>query len=115
MRMATQRELELIPLSTEARQVVRELRRQLGFSRATLEQRAKVGTDYLKHLEGGRHPSVEATRLRRVVQVLQHATARGQVTAQLSTRLARVVKAVMPPATSAPGRATPARKRSGRS
>src|SRR5215468_2251862 len=115
MCMATQRELELIPLSAEARQVVRELRMQLGLSRATLEQRAKVGTDYLKHLEGGRHPSVEGTRLRRVVQVLQHATARGQVSAQLSARLARVVKAVMPSEKSAPGRVTSARKRSGRS
>src|ERR1700751_4534090 len=111
--MATQGELELIPLSAEARQVVRELRGQLGLSRATLEHRAKVGTDYLKHLEGGRHPSVEATRLRRVVQVLQHATVRGQVSAQLTTRLARVVKAVRPPEKSAHGHATPARKRSG--
>jgi predicted transcriptional regulator len=94
--MATQSELELIAVSAEMRQVVRELRMQLGVSRSTLEQRAKVGTDYLKHLEGGRHPSVEATRLRRVVGVLQQVAAREKVSAQLNARLARVVKAVTP-------------------
>src|SRR5215831_7250097 len=94
--MATQRGLEFIAVSAEMRQVVRDLRMQLGVSRSTLEQRAKVGTDYLKHLEGGRHPSVEATRLRRVVGVLHQAAAREKVSAQLNARLVRVVKAVTP-------------------
>jgi predicted transcriptional regulator len=92
--MATQTGPEFIAVSADARRVVREVRTQLGLSRATLEQRAKVGTDYLKHLELGRHPTVEATRLRRVVRALQQAAARGQVPAQLATRLARVIKAV---------------------
>jgi predicted transcriptional regulator len=92
--MATHTGPEFIAVSADARRVVREVRTQLGLSRATLEQRAKVGTDYLKHLELGRHPTVEATRLRRVVRVLQQAAARGQVPAQMTTRLARVVKAV---------------------
>src|ERR1700745_2610818 len=86
--MATQRGLEFIAVSAEMRQVVRDLRMQLGLSRSTLEQRAKVGTDYLKHLEGGRHPRVEATRLRRVVEVLQQAAAREKLSAQLNARRA---------------------------
>ena len=92
--MATSTGVELIAVSPEARRVLRELRTQLGLSRATIEQRAHVGTDYMKHLESSRHPSLEATRLRRVVQVLQQTAARRQVSAQLTTRFARVVKAV---------------------
>ena len=80
--MATHTGPELIAVSAEARRVIRELRTQLELSRATLEQRAKVGTDYIKRLELGRHPSVDARRLRRVLQVLQQAAPRGQVSAQ---------------------------------
>lgn len=113
--MATQRGLEFIAVSAEMRQVVRELRMQLGVSRATLEQRAKVGTDYLKHLEGGRHPSVEATRLRRVVGVLQQAATRARVPVQLSARLARVVKAITASNKAREKRSAPARQPSKRS
>ena len=95
--MATKTRPELIRVSNEARRVVRELRTQLGLSRRTVEKRAKVGTDYLKRLELGQHPSVEATRLRRVLQILQQAAARGQVAAPLTARLARVVKATTQP------------------
>jgi predicted transcriptional regulator len=113
--MATQRGLEFIAVSAEMRQVVRDLRKQLGVSRSTLEQRAKVGTDYLKHLEGGRHPSVEVTRLRRVIGVLQQAAAREKVPVQLNARLARVVKAVTPSSKATEKRSAPARKQSKRS
>ena len=113
--MATQSGLELIAVSAEMRQVVRELRKQLGLSRSTLEQRAKVGTDYLKHLEGGRHPSVEATRLRRVIGVLQQAAGREKVSAPLSARLARVVKATTPSSRPTEKRSAPARKQNKRS
>ncbi len=113
--MATQSGVELITVSAEIRQVMRELRMQLGVSRSTLEQKAKVGVDYLKHLEGGRHPSVEATRLRRVVGVLQQAATRAKISAQLNARLARVVKAVAPSSKPTAKRATPARKQSKRS
>jgi hypothetical protein len=99
--MATSTGVEVIAVSPEARRVVRELRTQLGLSRATIEQRAHVGTDYMKHLELGRRPSLEATRLRRVVQVLQQAAARRQVSAPLTRRFARVVKAVGQPGKSA--------------
>ena len=99
----------------ELQQVVRDLRIQLGVSRATLEHRAKVGTDYLKHLEGGRHPSVEATRLRRVVGVLQQAAAREKLSTQLNARLARVVKAITPSNKAMEKRSAPARKPSKRS
>ncbi len=104
--MATHTGPELIAISTEARRVIRDLRTQLELSRATLEQRAKVGTDYMKRMELGRHPSVDATRLRRVLQVLQQAATRGQVSAQLTTRLARVVKAVGQSSKSAAARAS---------
>jgi predicted transcriptional regulator len=95
--MVTSTAVELIAVSPEARRVVRELRTQLGLSRATIEKRARVGTDYMKHLESGQYPRLEATRLRRVVQVLQQAAARGQVSVQLTTRFARVVKVVGQP------------------
>jgi transcriptional regulator with XRE-family HTH domain len=77
--------------------VVRETRTLLGLSRATLEQRAKVGTDYVKKFELGRRPSADAARLRRVVQVVQQAAARGQVPTKLTARIARVAKEVAKP------------------
>ena len=99
--MATSPAVELIAVSLEDRRVLRDLRTQLGLSRATIEQRARVGTDYMKHLEFGQYPRLEASRLRRVVQVLQQAAARRQVSADLTQRFARVVKAVGQPGKSA--------------
>ena len=95
--MATHTGPEFIVVPEDTRRVVRELRAQLGLSRATVEKRAKVGTDYIKRLELGRHPNVEATRVRRVLQVMQQAAARGKVSAPLTARLARAVKAVAQP------------------
>ena len=95
--MAPSTGIELIAVSLEGRRALRELRTQLGLSRATLEQRTRVGTDYMKHLESGHYPRLEASRLRRVVQVLQQAAARRQVSADLTRRFARVVKAVGQP------------------
>ena len=95
--MGTKTVPELIRVPEDARRVVREIRTRLGLSRATVEKRAKVGTDYVKRLELGRHPNVEAKRLRRVLQVVQQAAARGQMPAQLTARLARVSKAVAQP------------------
>jgi transcriptional regulator with XRE-family HTH domain len=77
--------------------VVRETRTLLGLSRETLEKRAKVGTDYVKKLELGRRPSAEAARLRRLMQVVQQAAARGAVPAKLTARIARVAKEVAKP------------------
>ena len=99
--MAASTAVELIAVSLEGRRALRDLRTQLGLSRATIEQRARVGTDYMKHLESGHYPRLEATRLRRVVQVLQQAAARGQVPAPLTTRFERVIKAVGQPEKSA--------------
>ena len=99
--MATSPAVELIAVSLEDRRVLRDLRTQIGLSRATIEQRARVGTDYMKHLESGQYPRLEATRLRRVVQVLQQAAARRQGSAPLTRRFARVVKAVGQPGKSA--------------
>ena len=95
--MATSTAVELIAVSLEDRRALRELRTQLGLSRATIEQRARVGTDYMKHLESGQYPRLEVTRLRRVVQVLQQAVARQQVSAPLTRRFARVIKVVGQP------------------
>jgi len=95
--MATHTGPEFITVPADTRRVVRELRTQLGLSRATVEKRAKVGTDYIKRLELGRHANVEATRVRRVLQVMQQAAARGQVSAALTARLVRAVKAVAQP------------------
>ena len=77
--------------------MIRETRTHLGLSRETLEQRAKVGTDYVKKLELGRRQRAEAGRLRRVVQAVQQAAARGEVPAKLTARIARVVKEVAKP------------------
>ena len=99
--MATATAVELIAVSLEDRRALIELRTQLGLSRATIERRARVGTDYMKHLESGQYPRLEATRLRRVVQVLQQAAARRQGSAPLTRRFARVVKAVGQPGKSA--------------
>jgi predicted transcriptional regulator len=92
--MPTKTSPEFVVIPTDARVVMRETRTHLGLSRATVEKRAKVGTDYLKRLEGGRQQHVDAARLRRVLQVLQQAAARGQVPATLTARLARLGKAV---------------------
>jgi len=88
---------EFIVISDEARRVIRETRTHLGLSRETLEQRAKVGTDYVKKLELGRRQRAEAGRLRRVVQAVQQAAARGDVPAKLTARIARVAKEVAKP------------------
>src|SRR5262245_53306338 len=48
--MATPTGPEFITVPADTRRVVRELRTQLGLSRATVEKRAKVGTDYIKRL-----------------------------------------------------------------
>ena len=99
--MATSTAVALIAVSLDDRRALRDLRTQLGLYRATIEQRARVDTDYMKHLESGHYPRLEATRLRRVVQVLQQAAARRQVSAPLTRRFARVVKVVGPPGKSA--------------
>jgi predicted transcriptional regulator len=94
--MPTQTAPEFIAIPEDARKVIRETRTLVGLSRATLEQRAKVGTDYIKKLELGRRPSAEATRLRRVLQVVQQAAARSKAPAVLQARIARALKAIEP-------------------
>lgn len=88
---------EYVEIPEDTRHVVRETRLLAGLSRATLEQRAKVGTDYIKKLELGRRPSADAARLRRVLQVVQQTAARGNAPAKLTARIARVVKAIAKP------------------
>lgn len=95
---------EYVEIPEDTRHVVRETRLLVGLSRTTLEQKAKVGTDYIKKLELGRRPSADAARLRRVLQVIEQAAARSKAPAKLTARIARVVKAV-----AKPGRPTAAR------
>jgi hypothetical protein len=95
--MATKTAPEFVPIPDDARRVIREVRTLVGLSRETVEQRAKVGVDYVKKLELGRRPSAEVTRLRRVLQVVQQAAQRRKAPAPLQARIARVVKAVETP------------------
>jgi transcriptional regulator with XRE-family HTH domain len=95
---------EYVEIPEDTRHVVRETRLLAGLSRVSLEQRAKVGTDYIKKLELGRRPSADAARLRRVLQVVQQAAVRGNAPAKLAARITRVVKAI-----TKPGRPTAAR------
>src|SRR5215470_6240970 len=88
---------EFVVIPDDARRVIREARTHLGLSRTVLEQRAKVGKDYVKKLELGRRQSAEASRLRRVLQVVQQAATKGQVPAKLTARIARAVKEVAKP------------------
>jgi uncharacterized protein with ATP-grasp and redox domains len=51
----------------------------------------------VKKLELGRRQSDEASRLRRVLQVVQQAATKEQVPAKLNARIARAVKEVAKP------------------
>ena len=88
---------EFIVIPEEARRVIRETRTLLGLSRETVEKRARVGTDYIKKLELGRSQSAEASRLRRVLQVVQQAAVRGKAPSKLTARIDRMVKTVAKP------------------
>jgi predicted transcriptional regulator len=68
--MAAKNLPEFVPIPADVRKVVRETRTLVGLSRDMLEQRAKVGTDYIKKLELGRRSSAKVSRLRRVLQVV---------------------------------------------
>ena len=92
--MAAKNLPEFVPIPADVRKVVRETRTLVGLSRDTLEQRAKVGTDYIKKLELGRRPSAEVSRLRRVLEVVQQAATRGKAPAPLQARIERAVKAL---------------------
>ncbi len=96
--MPTAAKPEFITIPEDTRSAIREARTHLGLSRSDVEQKAKVGTDYIKKLELGRSPRAEVGRLRRVLQVVQQAAERGKAPTKLTARLARVAKAVAKPA-----------------
>ncbi len=96
--MPTAAKPEFVVIPADARSAIREARTHLGMSRSDVEQKAKVGTDYIKKLELGRSPRAEVGRLRRVLQVVQQAAERGKAPAKLTARIARVAKAVAKPA-----------------
>jgi ribosome-binding protein aMBF1 (putative translation factor) len=92
--MQTVEKRELVPITEDARRVIREIRGRLGLSRQVLEQRAKLGKGYVKKVELGRTHSAESTRLRRLLQVVQHAAAHGQVPTKVMAGVARALKSV---------------------
>ena len=85
---------EFVTIPQDARSAIRETRNLVGLSRTVLEQRAKVGTDYIKKLELGRSQKAEIGRLRRVLQVVQQAAAKGKAPTKLTARIDRALKAV---------------------
>src|SRR5437899_11041097 len=69
----------LVPITQDARRVIRDIRGRMGLSRRVLEQRAKLGKGYVKDVELGRTQSAEVARFTRLLHVVQHAATQGQV------------------------------------
>lgn len=92
--MPTSAAPEFVAIPQDARNAIRETRNLVGLSRTVLEQRAKVGTDYVKKLELGRSEKAEIGRLRRVLQVVQQAATKGKAPTKLTARIDRALKAV---------------------
>ena len=92
--MPTMQKRELVPITEDARRVIREVRGRVGLSRQVLEQRAKLGKGYVKDVELGRTQSAESARLRRLLQAVQQAAQQGQVPTKVMAGVARALKSV---------------------
>jgi ribosome-binding protein aMBF1 (putative translation factor) len=92
--MPTREKRELVTITEDARQVIREVRGRVGFSRRVLEQRAKLGKGYVKDVELGRTQSAEVARFKRLLQVVQHVATQGQVPTKVMAGVARALKSV---------------------
>jgi ribosome-binding protein aMBF1 (putative translation factor) len=92
--MPTREKRQLVPITEDARRVIREVRRRLGLSRQMLEQRAKLGKGYVKDVELGRTQSAESARLKRLLQVVQQVATHGQVPTKIIVGVARALKSV---------------------
>jgi len=90
--MAIMQKRELVPITEDARRVIREVRGRVGLSRQVLEQRAKLGKGYVKDVELGRTQSAESARLKRLLQVVQQAAKQGQVPTKVMAGVARALK-----------------------
>src|SRR2546430_12873947 len=87
--MPTKETRALVPITDDARRMVRDIRGRVGLSRRELEQRAKLGKGYVKDVELGRTQSAEAARLTRLLQVVQREATRGAVPAKVMAGGAR--------------------------
>jgi ribosome-binding protein aMBF1 (putative translation factor) len=92
--MPTREKRQLVPITEDARRVIREVRGRLGLSRQMLEQRAKLGKGYVKDVELGRTQSAEFARFKRLLQVVQHAATQGQVPTKVMAGVDRALKSV---------------------
>jgi hypothetical protein len=87
----------LVPITDDARRVVRDIRGRVGLSRRVLEQRAKLGKGYVKDVELGRTQSAEVARFTRLLQVVQREATRGAVLAKVLAGVTRALKSMGKP------------------
>ena len=92
--MAIREKRTLVPITQDARRVIRDIRGRVGLSRRVLEQRAKLGKGYVKDVELGRTQSAEFARFKRLLQVVQHAATQGQVPTKVRAGVDRALKSV---------------------
>ena len=92
--MPTMEKRQLVPITEDARRVIREVRGRVGLSRQVLEQRAKLGKGYVKDVELGRTQSAEVARFTQLLQVVQQVATKGQVPTKIMTGVARALKSI---------------------
>jgi predicted transcriptional regulator len=90
--MPTPAKRALVPITADARRVIRDIRGRVGLSRRELEQRAKLGQGYVKDVELGRTQSAESVRFTRLLQVVQRAATQGAVPAKVMAGVTRALK-----------------------
>jgi transcriptional regulator with XRE-family HTH domain len=92
--MPTTEKRALVPITADARRVIRDIRGRVGLSRRELEQRAKLGKGYVKDVELGRTHSAESARFTRLLQVVQREATQGAVPTKVMAGMARALKSV---------------------
>jgi transcriptional regulator with XRE-family HTH domain len=92
--MPTTEKRALVPITADARRVIRDIRGRVGLSRRELEQRAKLGKGYVKDVELGRTQSAESARFKRLLQVVQREATQGEVPTKVMAGMARALKSV---------------------
>jgi len=92
--MPTTEKRALVPITADARRVIRDIRGRVGLSRRELEQRAKLGKGYVKDVELGRTQSAESARFKRLLQVVQREATQGEVPTKVMAEMARALKSV---------------------
>jgi len=92
--MPTVEKRQLVPITADARRVIRDIRGRAGLSRRVLEQRAKLGKGYVKDVELGRTQSAEVARFKRLLHVVQHAATQAEVPTKVMAGVDRALKSV---------------------